>query len=183
MASTVEVTVGVIGRPHGIRGEVVVDLRTDEPERRLAIGSVLTAEPAGGGAPGRLTVTARRVHNGRQLVTFAELVDRTAVEQARGTRLTAEVSADESPEEEGEFYDRQLVGLRVLDHDGTDVGAVAAVLHLPAQDVLEISTDLGTRLVPFVTALVPVVDLDGGLVRLADVPGLLVDDESESGPG
>lgn len=180
MTSTVEVTVGVIGRPHGIRGEVVVDLRTDEPDRRLAVGAVLTAEPAGGGPARQLTVTARRLHNGRQLVTFAELVDRTAVEQARGSRLSTEVSSTESPSGDGEFYDRQLVGLRVLDHDGTDVGEVTTVLHLPAQDVLEVRTSTGMRLVPFVTAIVPDVDLDAGHLRMADVPGLLDEDEAET---
>lgn len=188
MTSTVEVTVGVVGRPHGIRGEVVVDLRTDEPDRRLAVGAVLTGEPAGGGPARQLTVSARRLHNGRQLVTFAELTDRTAVEQARGTRLSTQVPSAESPSGNDEFFDRQLVGLRVLDHDGTDVGAVTTVLHLPGQDVLEVRTSTGTRLVPFVTAIVPDVDLDAGHLRLADVPGLLEDDEAETatdegGPG
>ena len=85
------------------------------------------------------------------------------------------MAADESPEEEGEFYDRQLIGLRVLDAAGTDVGEVTAVIHLPAQDGLEVQTEAGTRLIPFVTELVPEVDLAAGHVRLADVPGLITD--------
>jgi 16S rRNA processing protein RimM len=171
MSDRVEAVVGVIGRPHGLRGEVAIDLRTDEPERRFAPGAVV--RPEGGGKP--FTVSSTRWHSGRLLVAFAELADRTAVEAARGTRLVVEVSADESPEDEGEFYDRQLIGLRVLDAGGTDVGEVTAVIHLPAQDGLEVQTDAGTRLIPFVAELVPEVDLAAGHVRLADVPGLVTD--------
>ena len=77
------------------------------------------------------------------------------------------------------------MGLRVRAADGSEVGTVTAVLHLLVQDTLEVEmTTGGTRLVPFVSAVVPVVDLAGGEVRLADVPGLLVDeDEDGSGEG
>ncbi|MET1004668.1 MAG: ribosome maturation factor RimM [Propionibacteriaceae bacterium] len=177
MSETVEVVVGVIGRPHGLRGEVAIDLRTDEPERRFAPGQHVRAEE------GRkvFTVTSARDHSGRLLVTFAELPDRTAVEAVRGTRLVVDVVPDEVPEEDGAFYDRQLVDLRVLDAAGADVGVVTAVLHLPAQDTLEIRTDSGVRLVPFVLDLVPTVDLVGGFVQLADVPGLLTDTAEDDG--
>ena len=86
-----------------------------------------------------------------------------------------DVPVDEVPTDDGEYYDRQLVGLRVRDAAGVDVGSVSEVVHLPAQDALEVSTAEGPRLVPFVQDLVPVVDLDQGFVRLADVPGLLTD--------
>jgi len=171
--STVEVVVGVIGRPHGLRGEVAIELRTDEPERRFAPGAQVRAE---GGAR-IFTVASVRDHSSRTLVTFAELPDRTAVEAVRGTRLVVDVAANEQPAEEGEFYDRQLVGLRVLDAAGLDTGRVTAVVHLPAQDALEVLTAAGPRLVPFVLDLVPEVDLGRGHVRLADVPGLLTDTE------
>ncbi len=80
----------------------------------------------------------------------------------------------------GEFYDRQLIGLRARTRDGADIGMVGSVLHLPAQDVLQIETAAGTRLVPFVEALVPQVDLDAGYLTVADVAGLL-DDEADRG--
>jgi 16S rRNA processing protein RimM len=153
---------------------VAIELRTDEPDRRFAPGEVLRGE----GESRSFTVSSARYHSGRLLVTFAEITDRTAAEAVRGTRLVVSVPADELPEAEGEFYDRQLVGLRVLDASGADVGAVAAVVHLPAQDALEVLTADGPRLVPFVTALVPEVDLAAGHVRLADVPGLLFDAEA-----
>ena len=171
MGDTVEVVVGVVGRAHCLRGDVAIDLRTDEPDRRFAVGQVLRDEVGGR----RLTVASSRYHSGRLLVQFDELGDRTAVEAVRGVRLVVDVPVDEVPTDDGEYYDRQLVGLRVRDAAGVDVGSVSEVVHLPAQDALEVSTAEGPRLVPFVQDLVPVVDLDQGFVRLADVPGLLTD--------
>jgi len=176
MAETLEVVVGVIGRAHGIRGDVTIDVRTDEPERRFAVGQVLRAEEG----PRRFTVTAARDHSGRLLVHFAELPDRTAAEAARATVLVADVDPAELPDEEDAYYDHQLVGLRVLAADGSVVGTVRDVLHLPLQDTLEVETADGLRLVPFVAAVVPTVDLLAGALHLADVTGLL-DDADEAG--
>ncbi len=146
-----------------------VALRTDEPERRFAVGAVLRGE----GESRVLTIASSRAHSGRWLLRFVEAPDRGAVEGLRGVTLVTDVGPGERPDEPEEFYDRQLVGLRVLDAAGTEVGQVGAVLHLPAQDLLEIRTAHGDRLVPFVAALVPEIDLDAGTLRLADVPGLL----------
>lgn len=184
-AGTREVVVGRIGRPHGIRGEVSVEPRTDEPERRFGPGAVLATQapsslPADATRPVRLTVRSSRWHQHRLLVTFEELGDRTAAEAARGLVLLAEVPADARPEDPEEFYDHQLVGLRVVTADGRAVGQVQAVVHGAAQDLLTVRTDTGREaLVPFVTALVPEVDLDGGRVVVADRPGLLTPLEDE----
>ena len=97
-----DIAVGVIGRPHGLRGEVAVELRTDEPERRFAPGQVLREE----GGTRVFTVRSVRDHSGRLLVRLAELVDRAGAEAARGTLLIAAVEPDEQPAEQGEFYDR-----------------------------------------------------------------------------
>jgi 16S rRNA processing protein RimM len=112
-------------------------------------------------------------------VKFAEVGDRATAEAVRGTLLVATVEPDERPAEPGEFYDRHLIGLTVASADGVKVGTVGSVLHLPAQDVLEIETATGTRLVPFVAALVPEVDLDAGRLTVVDVAGLL-DDRDEA---
>jgi len=154
-----------------VRGEVAVELRTDEPERRFAPGQVLREE----GGTRLFTVRSVRDHSGRLLLRFAELADRAGAEAARGTLLIAAVEPNERPAEPGEFYDRQLIGLRVTRPDGTDVGTVESVLHLPAQDVLEIQTAAGARLVPFVEALVPDIDLEAGRLTVVDVVGLLDD--------
>ena len=186
MAGT-EVVVGRIGKAHGIKGEVSVDLRTDEPERRFAAGSILrTQVPAGGvphgpGRPTTLTVRSTRWHQSRLLVTFEEVRDRNLAEAARGLLLAVDVDPSESPEDPEEYYDHQLVGLRVETADGTEVGELAEIVHGPAQDLLSVRAGDGREiLVPFVTRLVPEVDLAGGRVVVEDVPGLLspaVEDE------
>ncbi len=189
-----EVVVGRIGKAHGVKGEVSVEPRTDEPERRFTVGAVLAVEPpqavrSGSAAPpagpltGRptsLTVHAVRWHQSRLLVTFAEIADRTQAEAARGLVLLTDVDADETPEDPEEFYDHQLVGLRVATTDGEAVGEIAEVVHGAAQDLLVVRThDARDVLVPFVTALVPVVDVPGGRVEVVDQPGLLHPDEAE----
>lgn len=172
-----EVRVGIIGRAHGIRGDVVVELRTDEPEQRFADGSVLREE----NGRRRFTVDGSRWHSGRLLVRFRELTDRTAAEQARGAVLVTDVDADARPDDPDELYDRQLIGLRVLDAAGTDRGVVTQVVHVTGQDLLEVDTATGVRLVPFVSEIVVDVDLAAHLLRLADVTGLLEDiDEDEN---
>ena len=146
-----------------------MELRTDEPGRRFAPGQVLHEE----GGTRRFTVRSVREHSGRLLVRFAELVDRAGAETARGTLLVAAVEPGERPTEPGEFYDRQLIGLQATTPDGAEVGRVISVQHLPAQDLLEIETATGARLVPFVAVLVPDVDLEAGRLTVADVAGLL----------
>jgi 16S rRNA processing protein RimM len=169
---TIEVVVGVVGRPHGLRGEVFVEPRTDEPDRRFAPGQELRAE----GSSRQLTVTAVRRQNGRLLVRFAGLEDRASVEAVRGVLLVADVDPDERPLDAAEYYDRQLVGLRVQTPDGAAVGVVVSVLHPPGQDLLEVRTTNQVRLVPFVAALVLEVDLDLGVLIVANLAGLLSED-------
>jgi 16S rRNA processing protein RimM len=163
-----EVTVGRVGRAHGIKGEVAVEVRTDEPERRFAPGSVL-------GAPGNraLTVSSFRWHQGRLLVRFDELRDRTSAEVFRGAELTVLVDPGELPGDPEEFYDRQLIGLSAQTPQGRVVGKVESLVH-GAQDLLVIRGEHDREiLVPFVSELVPDVDLDAGLLVVADLPGLL----------
>lgn len=178
----IEVVVGRIGRPHGVRGEVTIDVRTDEPERRFAEGSTLMAQPPRGSASklSSLTVERTRWHQGILLARFAELPDRNAAEAARGIVLRVAVSADESPEDPDEFYDHQLVGLAAYDVGGAHLGEITRLVHGGAQDLLAIRTPDGRdALVPFVSALVPEVDLAGGRVVVADRPGLVTPFEDE----
>jgi len=166
-----EVVVARIGRPHGIKGELSVEVRTDEPERRLGPGVTVRTDPA---TAGPLTITAGRVHSGRLLLTFEGVNDRTGAEALRGVLLVADVDPDERPEDPEEFYDHQLVGLAVHTTEGAPVGEVSDVIHGTGQDLLSIRTpDGGEVLVPFVSALVPVVDVPGGRLEVADRPGLL----------
>jgi 16S rRNA processing protein RimM len=161
------VVVGRIGRAHGIRGELNVEIRTDEPERRFAPGSSIICGDR------TLTVASSRPHSGRLVVAFRGIDDRTAAEQLHGQILQAEVDAAERPVDPEEFYDHQLVGLSVHASDGTVVGTISDVVHLSEQDTLVVDVDGREVLVPFVAAIVPVVDVPGGRVQLADLPGLL----------
>lgn len=179
MAKKVEVVVAVIGRAHGIKGEVGLDVRTDEPERRIVPEATLYVE----GEPHRtFTVTATRWHSGRLLARFAELGDRTAAEQVKGTRLAVSIPAAERPADDEEFYDHQLVGLVALDDQRQRIGEVTDVVHGAAQELLLIKVDETgeDRLVPFVTELVPEVDLTSGCVVIAAVEGLLADVEARA---
>jgi 16S rRNA processing protein RimM len=172
----VQLVVGRVGRPHGVRGDVMVEVRTDDPESRYAPGSVLLTDPE---VAGPLTVEAARWHSGRLLVAFAGCHDRSAAERLRGVMLLVEVPDDERPEDPEEFYDHQLAGLAVLTVGGQPVGEVTEVLHLPAQDVLAVRrSDGGEVLVPFVSEIVPEVDLEAGRV-LIDPPGGLIDGQAE----
>jgi len=178
----IEVVVGRVGKPHGLRGEVTVDVRTDEPERRFVVGATLRADPPAGSASRlrSLTVASTRWHQGVLLAGFEELPDRTAAEAARGIVLHATLSADSSPDDPEEFYAHQLVGLAAYDLDGERLGEVTA-LTTGAQDLLTIRTlDGRDALVPFVAALVREVDVAGGRLVVADRPGLVSPFEDEA---
>lgn len=175
-----EVVVGRIGKAHGIRGEVSVEPRTDEPDRRFALGAALAAARPNGADSQTLTVKATRWHQDRLLVVFAELPDRNAAEAARGLVLRVAVDPDDSPDDPEEYYDHQLLGLSAFTTHGEAVGVVTEVIHTAGQDLLAIQTADGESLVPFVRALVPVVDLAARRLEIADRPGLLTplpDDE------
>ena len=163
-------TVARIGRAHGLRGEVGLDLRTDAPDERLATGSVLATDRAGLGS---LTVTSTRIQQGRWYVTFAEVRDRTEAEGLRGVALLAE----EDTSDDDAWYPHELAGLRAEHVDGRLLGEVVGLEHLPAHDVLVLREPDGARtLVPFVRAIVPVVDVAGGRLVLDPPGGLLASD-------
>ena len=160
-----------IGRAHGLRGEVALDLRTDVPAERLTVGAVLATEPAG---PGPLTVATVRTLHDRWFLTFAEATDRSAAEKLRGVELLVE--SGESAEDDA-WYPHELAGLRAEHVDGRLLGTVAGLEHLPAHDMLVLVETSGARtLIPFVRAIVPVVDVAGGRVVLDPPGGLLASD-------
>ena len=180
---SIDVVVGRIGKPHGLRGEVTLDLRSDEPERRFAPGARLAVQPPAGSAFAHrtLSVVRSRWHQTTLLVTFEELGDRNQAEAARGVLLSTTVDASETPDDPDEFYDHQLIGLLAVDLDGRELGTVTAVAHGGAQDLLTVRTPDGhDGLVPFVKALVPEVDLAAGRIVVADRPGLVTPLEDDA---
>ncbi|MCU0301291.1 MAG: ribosome maturation factor RimM [Candidatus Nanopelagicales bacterium] len=161
------VVVGRIGRAQGIRGEVTVEVRTDDPDQRFAPGAVLF--PSGRvGLPASVTVDGHRWQNGRLVLRLAGVGDRTAAEGLRGAVLEADVALVAG--EDDEYHDLALVGLQARSAAGAVLGTIAEVLHLPGQDVLAVARpDAPELLVPFVRAMVPVVDVPAGFVVL-DLP-------------
>ncbi len=168
-----QLVVGRIGRPHGVHGELTVEVRTDDPELRLAVGAVLATEPV---ATGPLTVAGRRWHSGRLLLRFAGVDDRSGAEDLRGTLLVVDSADLGDPPDPDEFRDHQLIGLSVTGPGGEQVGTVADVLH-HGQDLLVVAGS-GKRagaqiLIPFVSAIVSEVDVPAGVLRVDPPPGLL----------
>lgn len=165
--------VGVVTRVHGLRGEVVVDVRTDSPEERFAPGARLVSSRAGE-PDGVLTIETARPHSGRLLVRFVEAPDRTAAEALRGVRLLVGADAVGEPGDPEEFHVQQLEGLRVELSDATPVGTVREVVHGPGGELLVVARpELPDALVPFVHAIVPTVDVAGGRLVLTPPDGLL----------
>ena len=168
--------VGRIVKPHGIRGELVVEPRTDSPEIRFAAGSVLSANLRDG-SKRDLTVTAARAHSGRLLVVVEGVADRDGAEGLRGTLLLAPEADLPPTEDPDEFYDHELEGLAVVTVDGTRIGTITEVLHGGGSDLLQVRRETGgVLLVPFVNQIVPEVDVPGGRVVI-DPPEGLLDEE------
>jgi 16S rRNA processing protein RimM len=171
----VEVVVGRIGRPHGLRGEVTVQVTTDDPDERFASGAVLGTDPAGRGP---LTVVSMRRSGPVLVLGFDGVADRNAAEALRGTSLTLDASLLPVPDDPDEFYDHQLVGLTVVDQAGTVLGTVTEVWHPPAAPVLAVNRPDGSQeLVPFVSAIVPTVDLANGRLVVDPPDGMFADPE------
>ena len=197
-----QLVVGRIARPHGVRGEVSVAVHTDEPERRFAVGSVLATDPA---EAGPLTVATVRWHTGRLLIGFDGITDRDQAEGLRGVWLTLDSAQAESSDDPDEFHDHELIGLAVVTVSGEPVGRVTDVRHF-GQDLLVIepagragaepaaagpagpvrpgqSAQPDGLLVPFVAAIVPEVDVAAGRLVIDPPPGLLELGAAEPGPG
>ncbi len=168
-----QLVVGRISRPHGVRGELTVEVRTDDPEMRLAAGAVLATEPA---AAGPLTVSRARWHSGRLLLSFDGVADRDAADQLRGTLLVVDSEELEDIADPDEFRDHQLIGLAVFGPGGERIGEVSDVLHY-GQDLLVVAgaeARAGTEImVPFVSEIVPEVDLARGRIVIDPPAGLL----------
>ncbi|MFE3862086.1 ribosome maturation factor RimM [Streptomyces goshikiensis] len=171
-----QLVVARIGRAHGIKGEVTVEVRTDEPELRLGPGAVLETEPA---SAGPLTIETGRVHSGRLLLRFEGVKDRTGAEALRNILLIAEVDPTELPEEEDEYYDHQLMDLDVVLEDGTEIGRITEISHLPSQDLFIVERPDGTEvMIPFVEEIVAEIDLEEQRCVITPPPGL-IDDHAE----
>jgi len=169
----VELIVGRVAKAHGVTGELVVDVRTDDPELRFAPGAVLRAKASDHGER-NYVVVAVRPHGNRLLLRLEGVADRDAADALRG-RLFVIDSEDLPPIDEPDtYYDHQLEGLRVRTTNGREIGTVAEVLHTAGGELLAVDrAEAGELLVPFVTAIVTSVSLDTGVVEIDPPEGLL----------
>ncbi len=167
-----QLRVGRLTKAHGLKGALKLELFTDAPDRRFTPGAVFTLQVPTSSPWHRksLTLIELRWYNGQPVGFFEGVDDRSTAESLVKAILWIEQQPDEAPEDDA-WYDFQLVGLRAL-REGVEVGTVARVDHFPAQDLLAIRTAEGEVLVPFVKAIVPLVDIEAGVVHLTPPAGL-----------
>ena len=178
------VVVARVGRALGIHGDLLVDVLTDDPERRLSAGcTVLRGD-------GSLVIASSRSHGNRLAVHFEGVDDRTSAEGLTGSLLEVDRDPSERPDDPEEFYDDDLLGMTVFlvggqpASAGEQVGTVIEVVHLPAQDLLALRLEDDREvLIPFVAEIVPDIDLERRRIMIDPPPGLLEDGfETESSP-
>ncbi|MBO0854740.1 MAG: ribosome maturation factor RimM, partial [Nocardia sp.] len=167
-------------KSHGVRGELVVEVRTDEPDLRFAPGSRLRGRAPKSETSTEYTVESAREHSGRLLVRLDGIADRDAADALRGIIFLIDSEDLPASADPDEFYDHELEGLRVRLTDGTEVGAVTEVLHSAAGELLSIraASDGREILVPFVAAIVPTVSVAEGLIVIDPPDGLLDPEDS-----
>ena len=170
---TTQLRVGRLTKAHGLKGALKLELFTDEPERRFVPGATFTLQvPTSSPWHGKtLELAELRWYNSHPVGFFVGVGTREEAETLVRAILWVDHDLAEVPAESDAWYDHQLVGLRAL-RDGQDVGRVVRVDHFPAQDLLAIDTRSGEVLVPFVSAIVPTVDIAAGTVTLTPPAGL-----------
>ena len=157
-----------IGRPHGVHGEVTVEVRTDSPEKRFVIGSKLSTDPV---HYGPLTLESVRDHNGTMLLKFKEISDRNEIEKLKNVLLLAEV--DVSAESSGnQFHIQQILNCRAFFEDGREIGTVVDMVQIPGQDLLVLDFQGREVMIPFVKEIVPKVDTEKKEIYIVEKEGL-----------
>lgn len=175
-----QLRVGRLVKAHGLKGALKLELYTDDPDKRFTPGAEFTLQvPTSSPWHGKtLTLTELRWYNGQPVGFFEGVADRTAAESLVKAILWIDQDEAEEPEDDA-WYDFQLVGLRAQ-RDGAEVGRVVRVEHFPAQDLLVVDTGEREVLVPFVSAIVPAVDIAAGTVTITPPAGLFEDVADEA---
>jgi 16S rRNA processing protein RimM len=171
-----ELVVGRVVKAHGVTGELVVEVRTDDPAARFAPGTALRAKHSRrGGAERGYVVAGSREHGARLLVRLAGVDDRDSADALRGNVFVVD-SEDLPPIDEADtYYDHQLEGLHVRTTAGHELGVISEVLHTGAGELLAVKRfdDGAELLVPFVSAIVTSVSLQDSIVEIDPPEGLL----------
>lgn len=161
-----QLVVGRIGRAHGVLGEATIEVRTDEPDLRFAVGEKLTLENGNS-----LTVSGNRWHNQILLLSFNGINDRNKIEELRDQLLYAEV--DTKNNQPGEYHFQQLIGCEVILPDQSKLGIVREIVQLPGQDLLSVNSVKGEVLIPMVKQIILSIDVDKKVIQINPPEGLL----------
>ena len=161
-----QLVVGRIGRAHGVLGEATIEVRTDDPDLRFAVGEKLTLENGN-----TLTISSNRWHNQILLLSFNGIDDRNKIEELRNQLLYAEV--DTKANQPGEYHFQQLIGCQVLLADGSKLGEVKEIVQLPGQDLLSVESAKGEVLIPMVKQIIVSIDVDQKIIQINPPEGLL----------
>ena len=172
-----QLQVARIGKPHGIRGEVTVQVLTDAPGDRFVPGTQFIVEPA---SAGPLTVFSARWNKDILLLAFDEIETRNEAETLRGAKLFIETEDIGAEDDDEGWYEHELVGLDVR-VGGNVVGKVSGLHTLPVQDLLVVTTAEGAEvLIPFVEQIVPEVNVGEKYVLVTPPAGLFEVNTDES---
>jgi 16S rRNA processing protein RimM len=173
ISSSTTLRVGRLVKAHGLKGAFKLELYTDSPKLRFVEGAVLKLQvPQSSPWFGKtVTVSELRWYNTMPVLFLKECEDRTIADTLVKAILLVDVANDEVTNEEDAWFDHQLVGLKVI-RDAVEIGVVTRVDHLPSQDLLAVETTAGEVLVPFVKAIVPVVDMKNRTLTVTPPLGL-----------
>jgi len=160
--------IGRVSRPHGVRGEVRVELLTDSPERFKMLQAVYVGEAS----PRRVAVDSVRILQDAVLLKLDGYPSRTEAEQLRGELLLVPKS-EAVPLEEGEYFLYQLVALAVYSVGGTYIGRLTEVLETGANNVFVVDGPSGQHLLPDIPAVIKDIDIEGGRLIITPMPGLI----------
>ncbi|MCU1636948.1 MAG: ribosome maturation factor RimM [Cryobacterium sp.] len=176
-----QLRVGRLTKAHGLKGALKLELFTDDPGRRFVPGAQFTLQvPTSSPWHGKtLELVELRWYNQHPVGFFRDVPDRDTAETLVKAILWIDQDTDEQSSEEDAWFDHQLVGLSVV-RDGVQVGTIARLEHLPAQDLLIVRTPNGEVMVPFVKAIVPTVDVKAGIVTVTPPTGLFEESPPEA---
>jgi len=169
------ITIGVIGRPQGIKGEVRITSQTDWPDRFLELSNVFLDPPNGDGY--QVEVKKARFQGKQIILKLAGIEDRNSAESLRGSHLkVTEESCSELPD--GFYHIHDLIGMAIKTTSGTTLGFLTDVLKMPAHDVYVVDCNGKEVMIPAVKEFVKKINLSGREMIIEPIEGLLGDDES-----
>ena len=160
-------------KAHGLKGAIKLELYTDSPNERFAPGQVLELQvPETSDWFGKtVKVGEMKMYNQSPVIFLEGITSRELAETLVKAILLVESDPEVLPPEPDAWYDHQLVGLDVMWGDDK-VGVISRVDHLPSQDLLAVETPKGEVLIPFVKAIVPLVDVENKKVIVTPPGGL-----------